>query len=144
MDFPTLNQAEIDHIKDLLEEHCDDLTMSAGDMEYFLGLTREGVEVIRKAKPGYLDVNAWNETPAIDEMIATLEEVVSSFGGAYTLHGYAKYGFQARLTVEGFEYKGSEQGVGALVYKYRKADEVVIRTGDKAGTYERGLFVWWD
>lgn len=141
MEFVTPTQLEQEHIKDTLVRFSSDVEERHRGMHYFCGLTRDGLESIRGFMPGFLDVQAWNEAPALDEMLTVLDEVVSKFGGKYTLHGYAKFGFQDRLTVEGFEYLGTEQGVGALVYKYRKADEVVV---DEGGTDGTSVYVWWD
>jgi hypothetical protein len=142
-DFVKPTDLEEEHIIDTIRRFSADVDERSQGMHYFNGLTREGIESIDGFMPGYVDTQAWNETPALDEMLETLDEIVSSFGGSYTVHGYAKFDFQARLTVEGFEYQGSERGVGALVYKYRKADEVVIKSRPGEG-HESAVYVWWD
>jgi hypothetical protein len=139
--YVTPTQTEKDHIKDTLIKFSADVEERHQGMDYFCGLTREGFDAVGEYLPGFIDAAPWNETPAVYEMLAALDEVVKSFGGSYTVHGYAKYEFQPRLTVEGFEYIGTERGVGALVYKYRKADDVTIDDRGAAGT---SVYVWWD
>jgi hypothetical protein len=143
MAFTTPTATEKEHIKETIQRFSADVEERSSGMDYFNGLTRDGIEAVGEYLPGFLDYEAWNETPALYEMLTALDEVVASFGGSYTLHGYAKYDFQPRLTVEGFEYIGTERGVGALVYKYRKADEVVIK-GDRGPEAQSSVYVWWD
>jgi hypothetical protein len=142
-DFVKPTDLEAEHLLDTVARFSADVDERSQGMHYFNGLTRDGIESVRGFMPSFLDLNAWNDAPALDEMLTALDEVVATFGGSYTLHGYAKFGFQARLTVEGFEYQGTERGVGALVYKYRKADEVVIK-GRPGEGHESAVYVWWD
>ena len=139
--YVTPTQTEKEHIKDTLVRFSADVEERHQGMDYFCGLTRDGFDAVGEYLPGFIDAAPWNETPAVYEMLVALDEVTATFGGAYTLHGYAKYEFQPRLTIEGFEYIGNDRGVGALVYKYRKADEVRIEDRGFAGT---SVYVWWD
>ena len=142
-DFVKPTDLEELHIIDTIQRFGGDLDERSRGMLHFNGLTRDGIESVRGFMPSFVDVEAWNETPPLDEMLTALDEVVATFGGSYTLHGYAKFDFQPRLTIEGFEYKGTERGAGALVYKYRKADEVVIKAKPGDGA-ESAVYVWWD
>jgi hypothetical protein len=142
-DFVKPTDLEAESLRNTIAWWSADSNQRTPGMDYFNGLKREGLEAVRALMPRFVDENAWNDTPPLEEILTALDEVVASFGGSYTLHGYAKFHHQARLTVEGFEYQGSERGVGALVFKFRAADEVVIKS-NRGPENESSVYVWWD